>query len=353
MSAAFQPSIPMFRLALCFIMVTLVMACAPRQSAQRGLPVPEATIENIYIATERALDRTGPSFGEPRNEGLRFFRAAISIPPTHRIGNIEWHDGPADAATDFVVTETEVYESKDSFVRSLRANRREREVTVFVHGYNNTLSESMYRMAQMQTDFNPGVPSVLYSWPSAGDPRGYVYDRDSVLYTRDDLEELLTSLTRSNNDRVTLIAHSMGSQLVMEVMRQAALKGNHRMLSRINSVVLMSPDIDPDVFRKQAYAIGKLPDPFLIFISQEDQALNLASFIFGKKPRLGVINSPEAVADLDVRVIDFTALGDGEGLNHAVPTSSPAAISVLKGMIAQAASGERAFQNYMVLTAQP
>lgn len=353
MSTFVHPGSHMLRAALCLCLMLSLVACSPRLSAQRGLPVPEAKIEHIYIATERALDRTGPSFGEPRNEGLRYFRAAVSIPPTHRAGNIEWQDGPADAATDFVVTETEVYDDRNSFVRSLKTSRREREVTVFVHGYNNTLSEAMYRLAQMQTDFSPSVPSVLYSWPSAGDPRGYVYDRDSVLYARDDLEGLLSALTRSENDRVTLIAHSMGSQLVMEVMRQAAIKGNRRMLSRINSVVLMSPDIDPDVFRKQAEVIGELPDPFLIFISQADRALSLASFITGKKPRLGVIDSPEAVADLDVRVIDFTALADGEGLNHAVPTSSPAAISVLKGMIMQAQTGERAFQNYMVLTAQP
>ncbi|QGY00396.1 alpha/beta fold hydrolase [Roseovarius faecimaris] len=341
----------------CFALLTLLavalVACAPRQSAQRAAAIPEATIEQIYIATERALDRTGPSFGEPRNAGIRYFRAAISIPPTHRVGNIEWHEGPPDPATDFVVTETEVYEGNPGFVNAVKKGQTAREVLVFVHGYNNTLSEAMYRLAQIQHDFNSGLPSVLFSWPSAGDPRGYVYDRDSVLYARDDLELLLKSLTRGPQDKVTLVAHSMGSHLVMETMRQAALKGDRRLLSRISSVILMSPDIDPDVFRRQAEAIGRLPQPFLMFISREDRALGLAGFITGRKPRLGVIDSPEAVAGLDVKVIDFTALGDGEGLNHAVPTSSPTAISVLKGMIAQAQSGERAFQNYMVLTAQP
>ncbi len=340
---------PMVALGL----LSLLIACTPRQNAAPGVPTPDSVIERVFVATERALTKIGPTFGEPRNDGLRYFRADISIPPTHQPGQIEWPEGPADAATDFVVTDTHVYSSASGFVQAVRGHVKGEEHLLFVPGYNNTLSESMYRLAQIKTDFKTPSASVLFSWPSAGDPRGYIYDRDSVLYARDDLEELMNRLTAGPNDRIVLLAHSMGSQLVMEAMRQAAIKGNRKMLSRINSVVLMSPDIDPDVFRKQAKAIGKLPQPFLIFVSQEDKALSLASFITGRKPRLGVIDSPEVVEGLEVQVIDFTALSDGEGLNHAVPTSSPAAISVLSGMISQAQSGERAFKDYMVLTKQP
>jgi len=334
-------------------LILVLVACSPRPAAQRATPAPNSTIEQVFVATERKLDQTGPTFGEPRNTGLRYFRADISVPASHAPGQIEWPEGPADAATDFVVAETQVYGDQSSFARAAHSSGPGKEVLLFVHGYNNTLSEAMYRLAQIRTDFGTPGPAVLYSWPSAGDPRGYIYDRDSVLYARDDLERLMKSLTANPNDRIVLLAHSMGSQLVMEVMRQAALKGDRRLLSRINSVVLMSPDIDPDVFRTQAQAIGDLPKPFLIFVSQQDRALNLAGFITGRKPRLGVIDSPDVVEGLDVKVIDFTALSDGEGLNHAVPATSPAAISVLRGMIGQAQSGERAFQDYMVLTQQP
>ncbi|WP_339106804.1 alpha/beta hydrolase [Roseovarius rhodophyticola] len=334
----------------CFVGLT---ACAPREAAQYAAPVPEAQIEQVYVATQKALDNNGQTFGERRTGEMNYFRAAVSVPPTHEPGRIEWPDGPPDAATDFVVTETKVYETPNQFLRDVKSERSGSETQVFVHGFNATLSDGMYRTAQMHADFGRGVPTVLFSWASAGDPRGYIYDRDSVLYARDDLEDLLKQLTRGPNDRVVLIAHSMGSQLVMEVMRQAALRGDRTLLNRINAVVLMSPDIDPDVFRRQAEAIGDMPDPFLIFVSQQDRALGLASFITGRKPRLGVINSPEAVADLPVRVIDFTALANGEGLDHAVATTSPSAIAVLRGMMSQAGAGASAFQRYMVLTTSP
>ncbi|MFN3210565.1 MAG: alpha/beta hydrolase [Roseovarius sp.] len=340
------------RMLSCVAFVFLV-SCAPREAADYAPSVPGAHLQRLYVATQKALDRTGQTFGEERTGQMRHFRADISIPPTHRPGHVSWPKGPPDAATDFVVAGTDVYPSARAFIADVKAARPGQEMQVFVHGYNVTLSEGLYRLAQMREDFKVAEPSVLFAWASAGDPRGYVYDRDSVLYARDDLEELLTALTSGPGDRVTLLAHSMGAHLVMEVMRQAALKGERQLLDRISGVVLMSPDIDPDIFRRQAEAIGDLPQPFLIFVTQQDRALSLASLITGRKKRLGVIDGPEAVAGLPVKVIDFTALADGEGLDHAVAITSPSAISVLNGMLAQASSGRDAFEDYMVLEAQP
>jgi len=337
----------------CLMLFLALAACAPRQAAQIAPPSPLATTERIFVTTELALDNLGPIFGQQRPDGQNYLRLDVSIPPTHTPGEISWPKGKPDAATDFVVTDIQTYKTSSAMIGAMRRAAPGNETLVYVHGYNSTFSESVYRFAQIRADFGGSEPGMLYSWPSAGDPRGYAYDRDSILTVRDDFEKTLNALTAGPDRSVVLLAHSMGSHLVMETLRQAALSGNRRLLDRINGVVLMSPDIDPDVFRSQATAIGKLPDPFLIFISQEDRALSLAGFLTGRKPRLGVIDGTDAVAGLDVKVIDFTALGDGVGLNHSVPVSSPAAIAVLKGLIAQAESGQQAFRDYMVLTAQP
>ncbi|MDR9394513.1 MAG: alpha/beta fold hydrolase [Roseovarius sp.] len=333
------------------VVVCVAAACAPRHAAMRAAPDARATILPIHVATLRHLDRTGPSFGQVRGRALNFFRADISVPPTHKPGRIEWPEGPPDAATDFVVTDTAMQASRAAFAREVYRAGPGRETLVFVHGYNNTLSEAMYRLAQIRADFDLDMPSVLFSWPSAGDPRGYVYDRDSTLYARDDLETVLAGLTAAPGEKVFLLAHSMGAHLVMEALRQAALRGDRQLLDRISGVVLMSPDIDPDLFRRQAEAIGPLPQPFMIFISRQDRALSLAGLLTGRKPRLGVIDSPGQVAGLGVTLVDFTALADGEGLNHFVPVTSPAAITVINGMIEQATRGARAFERFMVLKA--
>ena len=323
------------RAALGGAMIMLLAACAPRVTAERAAPDPSATIQPVYVATGRKLDQTGPIFGLERPEGMRFFRADVSVPPTHAPGQIEWPEGPADAATDFVVTGTEIFDGAAALHRAMRRDHPEtRETLLFVHGYNNTLSEAMYRLAQIQTDFDTAMPGVLFSWPSAGDPRGYIYDRDSVLYARDDLTAVLRQLTGRPGDKVFLLAHSMGSSLVMEALRSIALSEDRALLNRISGVVLMSPDIDPDVFDRQAEAIGRLPQPFLIFITKADRALSLSGFITGGKPRLGMIDRADKVQRPDVMVIDFTALSDGSGLNHFVPVTSPAAIDFLRDIMA-------------------
>jgi len=202
-------------------------ACAPRPAAERAAPHPSAHIERIYVATHRKLDKTGRIFGHERTRKINYFLADVSVPPVHPSGHVEWPDGPPDATTDFVVNATRVFEGPGAFFDGVRREDGE-ETLVYVHGYNNTLSDSMYRLAQIQTDFETGLPSVLFAWPSAGDPRGYIYDRDSVLFARDDLEMLLRRLTAGSGERVMVLAHSMGAHLVMEVMRQAALQGDRR-----------------------------------------------------------------------------------------------------------------------------
>jgi esterase/lipase superfamily enzyme len=321
------------RAVLC-VAILLLAACAPRYVAKNAAPNPAASIEPIYVVTERALDRTGPDFGGERSFILNHFRADISIPPTHETGKIEWATDTPDTSRDFAVVDTAVFANGAAMKRDLRAQRETRETMVFVHGYNNTLSEAMYRFAQIRADFDRPGQGVLFSWQSAGDPRGYIYDRDSVLFARDDLVRTLRLLTNEPGETVLLVAHSMGAQLTMEALRQIAIGKERHLLNRVSGVVLISPDIDLDVFRSQVQTIGKLSESIVVLVSSQDRVLGLASLLFGSKKRLGVIDSPEQVAGLDVRVIDVTALSDGMGLSHFIPVTSPAAVEALRSIAA-------------------
>lgn len=339
------------RIALMAVLALSLAGCGPRPTANYAAPSPQATQVPIYIATQRDLDRTGTIFGQSRPQGMNYFRNIVSIPPGHVTGQIEWVRKNRDATNSFVVTDTKIYPNLGRMVDAVQRADPGQETLVYVHGYNNTLSDAMFRLAQIRHDFELEMPSVLFAWASAGDARGYIYDRDSVLFARDDLKRTLDGLTARPGEKVLLIAHSMGAQLTMEVLRQVALSGDRALLSRISGVVLMSPDIDPELFRSQAEAIGQLPQPFIIFASRQDRALGLASLLTGRKPRLGVIDSPEKVRGLDVTLIDFTALGTRNSANHDIPVSSPAAVNLLRGMIRQANNRHAAFDRYMVLGA--
>ena len=156
-----------------------------------------------------------------------------------------------------------------------------RRVLVFVHGFNTRFEEAVYRFAQIVHDARVHVAPVLFTWPSGGRLTDYVYDRDSALYSRDALEAVLQALVNDPNvDSISILAHSMGNYIAMESLRQMSIR-DRRLSPKIRDVMLASPDIDVDVFRRQIAEIdaGPRPAQFTLFISRDDRALGLSSFL--------------------------------------------------------------------------
>jgi esterase/lipase superfamily enzyme len=100
-----------------------------------------------------------------------------------------------------------------------------------------------------------------------------------------------------------------------------------RLGSRITGVVLISPDLDVDVFRSQALRIGALPQPFVIVTSKKDHVLALSARLSGERERLGNIKDTSRLGDLKVTFLDTTAFSTGGG--HFNLGNSPALISLL------------------------
>lgn len=323
---------------LCLILMAFALAaCTGRgQITQVPATVPGAEVHRLFVATGRAPVEGPARFGGERAAELHFARFDVSVPPVHRPGSIEWPDLTPDPARHFVTVDEAVYDP-DGFRRAIDAALAarapgDRDVVVFVHGFNNTFAEGLYRQAQIAHDFrNPGVV-VNYSWPSAGSALGYVHDRDSTLVARDGLTVLLDALARTQARRIVLVAHSMGGFLAMESLRQMALEGQAPARTKISPVVLLAPDIDIDVFRAQARRVGALPEPFLVFASPRDRALLLSARISGAKDRLGSVETVDELAGLGVTVIDTSEVAGGDRLNHLTAVTSPAAIAVLSNL---------------------
>ncbi len=322
----------MRRLALGLI---LLVACSPRGEI---VLAPESAgvgaSEVVFVGTTRAQDpATGEFTSERLREALSYGRYTVSIPPDRRLGEITYPDRTPDPATDFLTTEEVIFDGPLSFradlSRALSAMPKgEREVVVFTHGFNNTYAEGLYRIAQMAHDLEmPGV-QVHYSWPSRGKPLAYVQDRDSALFARDGLEELLNQVAAAGAERIVIVGHSLGAALTMETLRQMAIRGDRNVRPKIAGVVLLSPDIDVDVFHAQARAIGDLPQPFLIFTSRRDKALALSARLTGLgQERLGNIRDVSRIADLQVTLVEVSAFSVGDG--HFNISRSPALIRLL------------------------
>ncbi|MEX0287120.1 MAG: alpha/beta hydrolase [Paracoccaceae bacterium] len=199
---------------------------------------------------------------------------------------------------------------------------------VFVHGYNNTFSQGLYRLAQVATDFETKETLAYYSWPSTAKPLAYVADRDRTVLSRSHFEAFMDQVAATNPDEITVVAHSMGSHLVMETMRGVALSDRRKLDRLFDQVVLISPDIDVEVFHSQLSDIGKLPAPLWIMGSEHDQALALSARLTGETRRLGNEGSTVDFSEFDVVYVDVTALDDGERGNHSTVLTSEKSIDL-------------------------
>lgn len=307
-------------------------ACADRDRLDFAEPPAEAELRTIHVATNRGPNPERPVPGWSREESLSYGRYVISIPPDRRLGRINRpsRDRDLDPRRHFAVAEQRDLSAGDfrqSVARELRAlSPSEREAVLFVHGFNTTYIEGVYRVSQLGSDLSlPGV-TLHYSWPSAGAPLAYAHDRDSVLFARDGLQQMIAEATAAGVPRIVLVAHSMGALLAMETLRQMAIEGDPG-LDRIGGVILIAPDIDIDVFRAQARRIGQLPQPFLIVSSQRDRILRLSARLTGERERLGNLSDPSVLGEFELLLVDTSAFSSLDG--HFTVGRSPALIQLM------------------------
>src|SRR5580704_2423612 len=95
------------------------------------------------------------------------------------------------------------------------------------------------------------------TWPSRGSIFEYGYDRESANFSRDALEETLRRIARDPSvGEITVMAHSMCAWLVMESLRQMAIRDG-RVTAKVQNVILASPDLDVDVCATQWRGFGR------------------------------------------------------------------------------------------------
>lgn len=348
-------------LMYCLLILT---ACGDRTA----LPLaPEAanigTHQKVFVATQRERDEQGWFSGE-RAQQISFMDVGVSIPPERDAGSLPRRNGPdPDPQRHFAITGRQDHADASAFTHAIRNTLQqlpvnERDVLIYVHGYNNTFVDGLFRVAQMQTDFElPGI-AVHYSWPSAANPLGYTYDRDSVLYSRDGLEQMLRTVSAANPRKIVLVGHSLGTMLVMETMRQIEIASPGWTDRHIGGVVLVAPDLDVDLFNAQSQRFTTLPDPFVIFTSSRDRALQLSRRLNGSVSRLGGLQDAEAIGDLPVTLVDVSEFASGVGIDHFTPGTSPLLIQLLQKSVElqESFDGDRAGRSGLlpgtVITAQ-
>jgi len=182
-----------------------------------------------------------------------------------------------------------------------------KEVYLFVHGYNNTFSDSVITVAQMWHFLGrAGVP-VAYSWPAgaSGLLRGYTRDSESSEFTVFHLKQCLRLIASCPEvEKINILAHSRGTAVTTSALRELHLEiagsgRSTREVLKLGTLVLAAPDLDVDtvIQRMMTVRLGRVPERFALYINKSDQALSMSNWLFGGITRLGALDSKMFTAE--------------------------------------------------------
>lgn len=326
-------------LVACITVLTLV-GCGHPTGVMTPVAVPAATpktarVEMLVATTREPSGDRATLFTGERSPKAHLTEIVVSLPPNRKAGEVQWPQRlPPDPAKDFAVTRVSEIETIGAGRAWVSRHLVGGQALVFVHGFNNKYEDSVFRLAQIVHDSGMRATPVLFTWPSRAKLRDYEYDKESANYSRTALEQTLRILAQDPSVKeITVLAHSMGTWLTMEALRQMGIRDGH-VNGKIRNVILASPDIDIQVFAKQFVEMGKPTPKFTIFVSQDDRALAFSSLITGKVSRLGAIDPSQEpyrsrLDQAGITAIDLTEVKTGDNLNHGKFAESPQVVQLI------------------------
>jgi esterase/lipase superfamily enzyme len=176
---------------------------------------------------------------------------------------------------------------------------------------------------------------MLFSWPSRNSVLNYIYDRESALWSRDALEGMMDELIADPSvGTVHVVAHSMGTMVAVEALRQLYDRRGAAMTKRIGAIVLASPDLDIDGFTSSIARVGALSRKITVLTVAHDRALAAMRDMAGGVTRVGIAEKARLEA-LGIRVIDASDYAGG-GLNHDLFLSNGQVRQAISRFLAEA-----------------
>jgi esterase/lipase superfamily enzyme len=290
---------PPSNIALClqfFLAILLgctLVACGTSGGAGSAALVESKPLELFYATTRAPVPDQRIHFGKDRGE-LVYGIAEVAIPPNHIIGRnerpsvfrFEWS---ADERKHIALRGTRPLSNED-FAAQLDLAIREspnRQLMVFVHGFNVDFAQAARSLAQFATDLKFQGPVLLFSWPSQSSLMGYATDSTNVEWSQTYLTTVLKEIVdRTEAAQIFGFAHSMGSRALTRA--HIALASERPLDSyKFQQMILVAPDIDADLFREDiAPQLARTRTPVTLYASSGDRAL-AASKTFNGHPRAG------------------------------------------------------------------
>ncbi len=264
-----------------------------------------------------------PWFTSERSPDLIYAEARLSPPSNSLIGGSGWTIAKVESL------------NRTNAAQAFAQAAFGRDLLLYIHGYR----ESFETAAASTVDLSEGIKfpgaTGLFTWPSAASTFSYVADRESAMWSRDALEDVLEAIAKTpSGGRIHIVAHSMGTLLTLEALRMLRADGGESVMERIGAIVLAAPDIDIDLFARGLERLGPDAKKITVISSTNDRALAVSSRLAGGIVRAGAADRGRLEA-LGVRVADASEFGGGI-INHDLFLSNREVQQVIKRAIERA-----------------
>jgi len=256
-----------------------------------------------YGSCSVALSHQEPEIEKPDN---KLMAAAFSVLPN------EWQKEVSYDQSQYAAVDEKQLLPSGQFFGELRqqvARSRQKDLLVFVHGFNVDFDSAAIRLAQIAKDLPFNGAIVAYSWPSQGGIGSYRDDglvvQQSIPAFRQFLEEITRQLPVDT--RVSIVVHSMGNRLVLRTLAQL----DETTQPRFQHVVFCAPDVGVEEFQEKAPLAIKQCRHATLYTCMNDSAL-IASAKVNREERAGGSMVPTIVPGIDTvecAVIETSILG--------------------------------------------
>ena len=297
------------------------------------------TIVDILYGTDRKINpkEKWEDYYTGERGKLKFGIAEVSIPKKHKFGEMEspnkWLFWQKEKIGEHViVVKLEDINKKDftKFLSNKLKNVTEKDILIFIHGFNVTFTSAIRRTAQISYDLKfKGVP-MTYSWPSQGDVNSYMRDESSIQYTVPHLLTFLQTIIENKKDaNIHLIGHSMGTRALTNALKEISYIYPNKHVFK--NIILAAPDIDKDVFIGLLPFIKKTTEQITLYVSSDDTALKLSETLHSGE-RIGQDGGDNIFVIKGLDTIDATGI-DTSLLGHSYFAEKEVLLNDLKDVI--------------------
>lgn len=221
------------------------------------------------------------------DDTMHFGKRIVFIPDSHRAGELEsplWKR-LLTGTDDRIRLAAGTHLDEDGFRREIRdfltrLDPEDRNILVFIHGFNTSFDNAARRSAQLGFDLRvPGI-TAFYSWPSQGRLSGYLTDVAAIEASEEHIAQFLVHVARlSAHGKVHIIAHSMGNRGLLRAMHRATAQAALQAGVRFGQIFLAAPDVDVHLFRQLAGIYPKISERTTLYVADEDKALTAMEWL--------------------------------------------------------------------------